>query len=541
MIGPDRDIPAPDLGTDEQVMSWVMDTYSQHKGHTVPGVVTGKPIELGGSYGRREATGRGVISCAVDACRHLGLAFEGARVVVQGYGAVGATAARIAADARRAGDRGVRREVRRREPARSRSRARRRLACASTASLEGFPDAEGVSNADLLELPCEILIPAAIQNQITEKNADRIHCRLLVEGANGPTSLEADAILARRGIFVVPDILANAGGVTVSYFEWVQGLQHFLWTEQEVNNRLIELMQQAFREVLAVAIAQAHRHAHGGPDARHRPHHRSQAAARDLSLIHGALRLQLQVSRSSSSVAIPRNEKKPKTSVKVVTITPAPSAGSSRSAWSSSGTAAPARPATPSVTIIASTSASPSQGSPCQSQAKPALTAPVTSADHQPHRQLLAHRAQARRELDLAERDAAGDDGDGLDAAVAAHAGDHGHEDGQRHHLLERALEQAHHPGRQEAGAEVREHPGQAPAHRQQRGREDAVLLGEPREQVHVLGRFLVDHVDHVVDGDHAEHAAFRVGHGNREQVVARDQLRGLLLVGVGARRSRDP
>ena len=254
VIGPDRDIPAPDLGTNEQVMSWVMDTYSQHKGHSVPGVVTGKPIELGGSYGRREATGRGVISCAVDACRHLGLAFEGARVVVQGYGAVGATAARIAAalGARVIAVSDAKSGV---LNAHGLDLDRLDAFVRENRFVEGFPGVDAVSNADLLELPCEILIPAAIQNQITEKNADRIHCRLLVEGANGPTSLEADAILARRGIFVVPDILANAGGVTVSYFEWVQGLQHFLWTEQEVNNRLIELMQQAFREVLAVAVA----------------------------------------------------------------------------------------------------------------------------------------------------------------------------------------------------------------------------------------------------------------------------------------------
>ena len=255
VIGPDRDIPAPDLGTDEQVMSWVMDTYSQHKGHTVPGVVTGKPIELGGSYGRREATGRGVITCAVDACRHLGFPFEGARVVVQGYGAVGATAARIAAKlgARVVAVSDVKSGV---MHPKGLDLERVDAWVREHRFLEGFPDSEGVSNADLLEQPCEILVPAAIQNQITEKNADRIQCRLLVEGANGPTSLEADAILARRGIFVVPDILANAGGVTVSYFEWVQGLQHFLWTEQEVNNRLIELMKQAFREVLAVASAQ---------------------------------------------------------------------------------------------------------------------------------------------------------------------------------------------------------------------------------------------------------------------------------------------
>jgi glutamate dehydrogenase (NAD(P)+) len=255
VIGPDRDIPAPDLGTDEQVMSWVMDTYSQHKGHTVPGVVTGKPIELGGSYGRREATGRGVVSCAVDACRHLGLAFEGARVVVQGYGAVGATAARIAAalGARVIGISDVKSGV---VNPRGLDLARVDAWVREHRFLEGIPDAEAVSNADLLEQPCEILIPAAIQNQITQKNADRIECKLLVEGANGPTTLEADAILARRGVFVVPDVLANAGGVTVSYFEWVQGLQHFLWTEQEVNNRLIELMKAAFREVLSVATAQ---------------------------------------------------------------------------------------------------------------------------------------------------------------------------------------------------------------------------------------------------------------------------------------------
>jgi len=254
VIGPDRDIPAPDLGTNEQVMSWVMDTYSQHKGHSVPGVVTGKPIELGGSLGRRDATGRGVISCAIDACRHLGLAFEGARVVVQGYGAVGAATARIASAL---GARVIAVSDAKSGVVNTRGLDLERLDAfvRENRFVEGFPDAEAVSNADLLELACEILIPAAIQNQITEKNADRIRCRLLVEGANGPTSLEADAVLARRGIFVVPDILANAGGVTVSYFEWVQGLQHFLWTEQEVNNRLIGLMQQAFREVLAVAVA----------------------------------------------------------------------------------------------------------------------------------------------------------------------------------------------------------------------------------------------------------------------------------------------
>ena len=252
IIGPDRDIPAPDLGTDEQVMSWIMDTYSQQKGYAVPGVVTGKPLELGGSYGRREATGRGVITCLVETSRHLGISLQDARVVVQGYGNVAAVAARLA-----------------------RVHGCRVVAVSDVKGgihdphgldldkldawlrehrfLEGFPGAENVSNAELLELPCDVLIPAAVQNQITEKNAHALRCRVVVEGANGPTTLEADRILAERGIFVVPDILANAGGVVVSYFEWVQGLQQFFWSEDEVNQRLIALMQRAFRQVLALA------------------------------------------------------------------------------------------------------------------------------------------------------------------------------------------------------------------------------------------------------------------------------------------------
>src|SRR5882672_1137957 len=230
VIGPDRDIPAPDLGTDEQVMSWIMDTYSQQKGHAIPGVVTGKPIELGGSL-------------------------EGARVVVQGYGNVGAAAARIA---RSLGARVI-----------AVSDAKGGIVDTNGLDLAkvdawvrehrflgGFPGVDEIDNAGILELPCEVLIPAAVQNQITERNAGRLACRVLAEGANGPTSLEADAILDERGIFVVPDILANAGGVTVSYFEWVQGLQQFFWTEEEVNSRLINLMQRAFRDVLALAGSQ---------------------------------------------------------------------------------------------------------------------------------------------------------------------------------------------------------------------------------------------------------------------------------------------
>jgi len=246
VIGPDRDIPAPDLGTNELVMAWMMDTYSQQKGHAVPGVVTGKPIEIGGSLGRREATGRGVIACMLEACRHLEI--DRARVAIQGFGNVGTATAEIAHE----------------------------LGCRVVAvsdfgggihcdagldipsviahvkenhRLEGFPGADSVTNAELLELPCDVLIPAAIENQISGANADRLRCRLLVEGANGPTDLEADAILIDRGVFVVPDILANAGGVTVSYFEWLQSSQQLIWTEEEVNSRLIELMQQAYRRV----------------------------------------------------------------------------------------------------------------------------------------------------------------------------------------------------------------------------------------------------------------------------------------------------
>jgi glutamate dehydrogenase (NAD(P)+) len=252
VIGPDRDIPAPDLGTDEQVMSWIMDTYSQQKGHAVPGVVTGKPIEIGGSQGRREATGRGVITCALDACRAAGISFDGARFVVQGFGNVGATVARIAytLGARIIGLSDVRSGIY--------NEAGIDLKevddwVADHEYLEGMPGVDIVTNQELLELPCDILVPAAIQNQITEANASALQCKVLVEGANGPTTLEADDILGDRGVLVVPDILANAGGVTVSYFEWVQGLQQFFWTEEEVNDRLIRLMKSAYAEVSHVA------------------------------------------------------------------------------------------------------------------------------------------------------------------------------------------------------------------------------------------------------------------------------------------------
>ena len=250
VIGPDRDIPAPDLGTDAQVMAWVMDTYSQQIGHAVPAVVTGKPVEIGGSAGREEATGRGVITCALEACRHRGIDLEGARVAIQGYGQVGRAAARAASAlgarviAASDVEGGIYREDGLDLDTVDAWVQENRL-------LKGFPGADAIHNAELLELPCEILIPAAVQNQITEKNAAELRCQLLVEGANGPTTLEADEILAERGIFVVPDILANAGGVTVSYFEWVQDSQHFFWTEGEVNTRLTTIMERAFQEVFA--------------------------------------------------------------------------------------------------------------------------------------------------------------------------------------------------------------------------------------------------------------------------------------------------
>jgi glutamate dehydrogenase (NAD(P)+) len=253
MIGPDRDIPAPDMGTDEHTMAWMMDTYSGQKGYAVPGVVTGKPIEIGGSLGRREATGRGVITCVTEACHHLRMQIQGARVAVQGYGNVGSNAARLAAAA---GGRVV--AV---SDVKGGIYSVNGLDLAKVDAwvkehhfLEGFPGADSISNAELLELDCDVLIPAALQNQITEKNADRIRAKLIVEGANGPTSLEADAILRDHGVFVVPDILANSGGVTVSYFEWVQDAQQFFWTEEEVNERLTKILSRAFREILQSSL-----------------------------------------------------------------------------------------------------------------------------------------------------------------------------------------------------------------------------------------------------------------------------------------------
>ena len=255
LVGAEKDIPAPDMGTNGQVMAWFMDTISMHRGYTVPAVITGKPIEVGGSLGRVEATGRGVSIVAREASRHLGIKLDQATVVVQGFGNVGSVTASllsamgctIIAVSDVSG--GYYNPAGLDIPAMIEyTRVNR--------SLAGYkaPGIESVSNAELLELKCDILAPCALENQITEENAERINTRLIVEGANGPVTPLADEILYDRGIFVVPDILANAGGVTVSYFEWVQGLQEFFWTEEEINNKLERIMVHSFESVLDQAV-----------------------------------------------------------------------------------------------------------------------------------------------------------------------------------------------------------------------------------------------------------------------------------------------
>jgi glutamate dehydrogenase (NAD(P)+) len=254
MIGPDQDIPAPDVYTNPQVMAWIMDTYSILKGYSVHGVVTGKPLELGGSLGRFEATGKGVFITAQEAARHTNISIEGARVVVQGCGNVGGIAAQYFDEA---GAKVI---------AISDSKGgvynknglnisaildcKKRYSCVLT------PEAkmgDEISNEELLELDCDILIPSALENQITRKNASKIRPKIIAEGANGPTTPEADEILYDRGIFMVPDILANAGGVTVSYFEWVQNLQELLWSEGEISERLTRIMKRSFTEVVNIS------------------------------------------------------------------------------------------------------------------------------------------------------------------------------------------------------------------------------------------------------------------------------------------------
>ena len=251
IIGPDKDIPAPDVYTNEQTMAWIMDTYSMNVGHSVPGVVTGKPICVGGSCGRREATGRGVVLTVIDAARHLKLDLQKATMAVQGFGNVGAVAAQLL---EKEGTRLVAASDSSGGVVQPKGLGVDALLAhkQKTGSVVGFPGAEPVSNEDLLQLKCDILIPAALENQITDRNADRIKARIVAEGANGPTTPEADRILHDRGILLLPDILANAGGVTASYFEWVQGQQEYFWTETEVNSRLAEIMHRAFAEVMTI-------------------------------------------------------------------------------------------------------------------------------------------------------------------------------------------------------------------------------------------------------------------------------------------------
>ena len=251
-IGPERDVPAPDMNTNEQTMAWMMDTYSMHARHTVTAVVTGKPIEIGGSRGRREATGRGLLFVCNEACKKFGFNIADTRVAIQGAGNVGGTAAllmhqegyKVIGIADITGSLynpkgldvpGVLAYLK------------------ENKTVEDYAEAEHIGTAELLELECEILMPAATENQITSHNADRIRCRILAEGANGPTTADADEIVSAKRIFVIPDILANAGGVTVSYFEWVQDRMGFFWNEDTVNSRLHDIMVSSFNDVVGFA------------------------------------------------------------------------------------------------------------------------------------------------------------------------------------------------------------------------------------------------------------------------------------------------
>jgi glutamate dehydrogenase (NAD(P)+) len=256
IIGPEKDIPAPDVGTDEQTMAWMMDTYSMHSGYTVTGVVTGKPISIGGSQGRGGATSRGVMFSVFSALKEAGVDHRGARVAVQGFGKVGGLAAQYLHDAGCCvvavsdvgggiySSRGL-------DPS-----ALIKHLKSGADSVVGYPGTDQISNAELLELDLDVLVPAALEGVIHEGNADAVKARFVVEGANGPTTPDGDAILEGRGIVVVPDILANSGGVAVSYFEWVQDLQAYFWSEDEVNDRLKVMMERAYGEVSELATEQ---------------------------------------------------------------------------------------------------------------------------------------------------------------------------------------------------------------------------------------------------------------------------------------------
>ena len=253
LIGPDSDVPAPDVNTNAQTMAWIMDTYSMHRGYSVPGVVTGKPLSIGGSEGRSEATGRGTVYALQEAAKVVGLDLDGARVAVQGFGNVGRHAARFI------------QELGARVVAVSDSRGgvfngdgldlttvtRHKE---ETGSVVGAPRTQAIANAELLEVDCDVLIPAALESQITGRNAANVKARVIAEGANGPTTPEADDILRSKGVFLIPDILCNAGGVTVSYFEWVQDREEFFWTIEEINARLRRVIVRSFEDVHRMSL-----------------------------------------------------------------------------------------------------------------------------------------------------------------------------------------------------------------------------------------------------------------------------------------------
>jgi glutamate dehydrogenase (NAD(P)+) len=254
-IGPEVDVPAPDMGTNEQVMAWIMDTYSQHKGHAVPEVVTGKPVDIGGTLGRRDATGRGVVYTISEAAKHLGIDLSKCTAAVQGFGNVGSVVVKELANA---GVKiiGVSDRTGGYYDSKGLPVDRLMELASKNHSLEGCPYGDKLTNPEILELKCDILVPAALEMQITKENVARLQCRILAEGANGPTTVEADKIIQEKGIFLIPDILANAGGVVVSYFEWVQDLQNFFWTEEEVNKKLRDILTKAFHEVLSMSVLQ---------------------------------------------------------------------------------------------------------------------------------------------------------------------------------------------------------------------------------------------------------------------------------------------
>ncbi len=252
LVGPEKDIPAPDVNTNAQVMAWMMDTYSMHAGYTVPGVVTGKPISLGGSEGRNEATARGTVFCIIEAARHLGMDLPSAKVAIQGFGNAGSIAAQLMHEEKATvvavsdstggihnpSGLDIHRLIQWKQ---------------EHGTVQGFPGSKDITNAEVLEVECDILIPAALENQISGANAGNVKARLIAEAANGPTTPEADEIFWKAGKFMIPDILCNAGGVTVSYFEWVQDLNRDHWSERVVNDKLREIMVKAFQETLAVA------------------------------------------------------------------------------------------------------------------------------------------------------------------------------------------------------------------------------------------------------------------------------------------------